>query len=242
MKTLLTSVVMVAALALSACSFGNAETDIRNVGGDNGPAILDEGTAIPDSPNLPNGENPPPTGEEPPPPPANHCDFGKSYTGFAGTVLEVGRVDHDLGMEQGRVKPFVALVTEYPRVLGNNPALLGTAASTFGSDPARWYTEPAANAVSIYTAYRIAFQGCLTATSTDAKWASVPSITTAQTECGAWARKFWSRTPTAAELGACQKVAMEDTLREGTNTNPDPRRRWAYACASVLTSAGFLTY
>jgi hypothetical protein len=35
---------------------------------------------------------------------------------------------------------------------------------------------------------------------------------------------------------------MVDTTREGTNMNPPANRRWAYACASVLSAAGFMTY
>jgi hypothetical protein len=51
------------------------------------------------------------------------------------------------------------------------------------------------------------------------------------------AQKFWSRAPSTGELSACVKTAVEDTT---TETNP--RRRWAYTCAGVMTSAGFLTY
>jgi hypothetical protein len=56
---------------------------------------------------------------------------------------------------------------------------------------------------------------------------------------------MWSRTPTPAEIDACVKVAVTDSVTETPATGArqtTPVRRWAYACASVLTSAGFLTY
>ena len=46
-----------------------------------------------------------------------------------------------------------------------------------------------------------------------------------------------SSSSSQAEVDACVKVAMVDTTKE-----TDPKRRWAYTCASVLTSAGFMTY
>jgi hypothetical protein len=158
-------------------------------------------------------------------------------------MLEAGRVDNDLGLERARVKPYTALSTEYQRVLGNNPALVAQSATTFGQDPARWYTEPTSSAVTVYSAFRIAFQGCLTTTSVaGSKFATLPTNTTAAAECTTWARKFWSRDPNQAEVDACVKVAMVDAAVEGTNMNPPAARRWAYACASVLSAAGFMTY
>jgi hypothetical protein len=170
--------------------------------------------------------------------------MGKQYTGFAGTMLEAGRVDNDMGLERARVKPYSALTSEYQRVLGNNPALIGQSATTFGQDPARWLTEPTSSAVTVYTAFRVAFQGCLTVTTNtaNAQYQTLPTNTTAATECGTWARKFWSRDANQAEIDACVQVAMVDSAKEGMNTNPAANRRWAYACASVLSAAGFMTY
>ena len=51
------------------------------------------------------------------------------------------------------------------------------------------------------------------------------------------ARKFWNKTPAPQEIQACVDVATTGAAKE-----PDARRKWAYACASVMTSAGFLTY
>jgi hypothetical protein len=229
------SSLMTAALMMTGC-LGAGDVMLSN---HNPVTPIDPATGLP----VPPAEQLPEEPAEPPPPPAR-CDMGKTYTGFAGTMLEAGRVDNDLGLERSRVKPYTALVGEYQRVLGNNPALIGQSATTFGQDANRWLTEPTSSAVTVYSAYRVAFQGCLTVTTNTAntRYQTLPSNTTAATECASWARKFWSRDATQTEIDACVQVAMVDTTREGMNTNPAANRRWAYTCASVLSAAGFMTY
>lgn len=240
-KRILTVALLGGAVLLGGCSFGSSEANLGNIGGDGYNPVdpfggIDEGQS-PNVPSEPNSEQPP----------APRCDMGKTYTGFAGTELTVGRVDQDIGPERDRIKPYSVLGAEYNRVLGNTPNLLAQSASTFDNPPARWYVEPASSAVSIYTAYRIAFQGCLTLTSgtgAPAKYQTAPTSGTAEAECRAWATKFWSREPTQEEVDACVKVAVVDSVTEGTNPPQDTTapRRWAYTCASVLTAAGFTTY
>jgi hypothetical protein len=221
MKNLFLSALMIGLVSLlTGCSFGGGTGSEQTPGAD--------------STNTDNNNN---TGEETPVEQPKCADVGKSYTGFAGTVLEAGRVDEVSGIDRSRVKPYSALQTEYPRVLGNTPANLAGSATTFETAPVRWYVEPSASAIGLYTAYRIAFQGCLTATATPAQYATAPTAGAAQTECANWAKKFWSRMPEQAEVDACVKVATADTASE-----TDPKRRWAYTCASVLTAAGFMTY
>lgn len=261
MKTTMKMLVgAVAAVVMTGCSLGSTDVNVgpMNPNNPNNPQITDPTQpTLPENPTNPvnptdptnptnpdvptNPTNPTdpttPTENPPPPPPPPRCDMGKSYSGFAGTELHAGRVDNDLGLERGRVKPFTALSGDYARVLGNTPALIAQSANTFAIIPDRWNEEARLSAVSIYQAYRIAFQGCLTATTTPAQYGSVPSNTTAETECRNWAKKFWSRDPVQAEVDACVKVAMVDTASQ-----TDVRRRWSYVCASVLTSAGFLTF
>jgi len=233
---------------LAACGMGGAEY------GTNAEDVL-PGNNIPGTPGNPGDptQNPDPgSGPGPGPGPAPVVcseSMGRTYKGFGNTVLTVGRVDVALGTDNGRVKPFAALngyaaagglaaaTGDYQRVLGNNPALLAQSAATFGADSPRWLVEPQSSAVALYTAYRVAFQGCLTMTATPANYAAAPTAATAPTECGAMARRFWSKTPSADEIAACVKTATVDTAAEA-----DPRRKWAYTCASVMTSAGFLTY
>jgi len=162
---------------------------------------------------------------------------GTTYVGFANTQLTADRPDGTVGGEHGRIKPFSALQGEYPRVIGATPATLAATGPTFGQPPARWYQEPEASAVSIFTAYSVAFDGCLTMTATDAKYAQAPDATSAAAACSSFARTFWSRTATPDEVKACVDVATTKTTAE-----TDARRRWAYTCAAVMSSAGFLTY
>ena len=235
MKTLTAS--LVAAMLLAGCSLGSSSANLGNM--TNPPGNVPPAVVPPDDVPPP-AVVPPPT-ETPPVNPVipARCDMGKTYTGFAGTELTAGRIDGDIGPERARVKPFSALAGEFPRVLANTPAMLAdpSVANTYSITPARWVSEPVASGVTIYTTYRIAFQGCLTVTANPAQYKVLPSNTTAATECAAWSRTFWSRTATQAELDACVKVAMVDT-----STETSSMRRWAYTCASVMTAAGFTTY
>jgi hypothetical protein len=122
-------------------------------------------------------------------------------------------------------------------VLGNTPALLAQSESTFGLTAPRWFSRGDPSAVSLYQAYRIAFQGCLTLTQSPSKYAQLPTIDTATAECASWARKFWGREGLAPELRTCADVIGVFATRE-----TQMRRRWAHGCASVLTSSDFLTF
>jgi hypothetical protein len=131
------------------------------------------------------------------------------------------------------------------RVLGLQTAPnLQSSAATFGEAAPRFFAEPKASAVNLFEAYQVAFRLCA-ATNTAGVFASAPTEAAARTECAGWERKFWSRTPTPADVDSCVKIAVTDSVTENPPTGTrqtTPVRRWAYACASVLTSAGFLTY
>ena len=171
------------------------------------------------------------------PPEVALCDSGRAYQGFGGNDLTLDRREAEVGFERARTKPFAALQTEYARVLGNTPDLLSQSESTFGLTPARWYPKTDPNAVSLYQAYRIAFQGCLTLTSQPAQYAQLPSIETARSECGGWAKRFWGRTAMSPEIESCANVVGVFSTSETS-----VRRRWAHGCASVLTASDFLTF
>lgn len=162
---------------------------------------------------------------------------GTQWKGFAGTNLVQARVDGAIGSDRARLKPFNALADEYQRSIGNVPASLANAAASFGDAPERFYAEPRASAISVWSSFRVGFDGCLTFTETAAEYADAPTDASATATCTALARKFWSRAATTAELDACKQVALVDSAGEAT-----PRRRWAFTCASLLSSAGFLTY
>ncbi len=209
-------------VVLGGCGFGNTDVDL---GGKLKP-LGNEGDGFHDNLVEPDGD----------PSAAPRCDMGKRYVGFGNTPLEVGRADADIGVNQGRLKPYSALREDYTRVLGAKPALIDASASTFGETAARWWQEPQASSISVFTAFRVAFQGCLNLTSGSA-YGTAPSAATAETRCREFSRKFWSRTPEPQEVSACVQVATVDSAKE-TNAN----RRWAYTCAAVLSATGFLTY
>ena len=50
-------------------------------------------------------------------------------------------------------------------------------------------------------------------------------------------RRAFSRTSTPEEVASCAAYATK-----GLDVEADPHRRWAYVCASIMSSAGFLTY
>jgi hypothetical protein len=164
------------------------------------------------------------------------CDEGKPHVGFAGTDFAADRSIGALGADRRRVKPFSALESELRRVLGVVPASLSTSASAFGDVPARWYAEPVAGAVSLYTTYSLAFTACYDSM-TDSIYSQAPTTATATAECKKLQHKAWLRAPTAEETKACVDLATTTLASE-----PSPRRRWAHACASVLSAAGFVSY
>jgi hypothetical protein len=165
-------------------------------------------------------------------------DLGRGYVSFAGQKLEVDRVDANAGVDRARMKPYSALLTEYPRVLGGAaPASLAEDGATFDEPVKRWFTEPQASAVSIFAAYGVAFEGCMGSMKTQAKYTTAPTATTAATECAAMQRKFWSRTPSPEETSTCVTLATT-----GLTTEPDALHKWVHTCAAVMTSGGFVTF
>ena len=186
---------------------------------------------------LPGG----PPGTEPsamdPAPPMCSSKTGTQWKGFADTNLVQQRSDGAIGADRARMKPFDALADEYMRVIGTVPGSLAKAGASFGDAPERFYAEPQASAISVWSSFRVAFDGCLTFTETAPDYAAAPTDASATATCTTLARKFWSRAATSAELDACKQVALTDSASEAT-----PRRRWAFTCASLLSSAGFLTY
>ncbi len=189
------------------------------------------------SPVDPDGQGPqvvPPPSDVPPD--VGACTQGYSYVGFGGTQLVVGRSDEEEGFDRDRVKPLSALRGEYARVLGSTPDTIDTVANTFGTTPPRWYAEPQASAVSLFSNFRIAFAGCVPLTD-NTGFDAVPDATQARVNCANWATLFWSRAAQPDELDACV-----DTIVNKTGDESSIRLKWAYGCATVLTSAGFLSY
>lgn len=194
----------------------------------------------PFNPN-PNGTDPTTVdGGQPDPAAVTTCNQkpeGRTYLGYGKIALESDRVNEAAGENRARVKPFSVLSGEYTRAVGAPPASLAANASTFGDVPVRWYEEAHSSAVELSTAYRIAFDGCLTFTATAAEFSAVPDTMTAPAECTSMMKKFWSQTPQPAEIASCSNYATTALGKE-----PNARRRWAYVCAAAMTSTRFLTF
>ncbi len=165
------------------------------------------------------------------------CEVTRSYDGFGGRKLEATRETLAAGADRLRMKPFVALATEYARALSLATFDTAAYAATFGRPPARWFSEPAASANTIYAAFALAYAACTQHTATDATYATAPDATSATLACHAFAQRAWHRDATDAETAACVSFALDKTTAVSA-----PRARWAYTCASVLTASGFLTF
>lgn len=184
----------------------------------------------------PNDPNAPPTSTStgPTPPVPGACE-ASTHVGFAKTDFVADRKAGEIGVNRRRVKPYSALATEFQRTLGAVPAALATNVAAFGDAPPRWFQEPNEGAVSLYTTYTIAFTTCYE-TMTQPEFQVTPDATSAPAQCAKLQRKFWQRTATPDETQACADLTL------GLTTEPLARRRWAHACASILSSSGFTTY
>lgn len=170
------------------------------------------------------------------PPEALECTAkpeGRSYVNFDGAQLQEKRINENVGINRARQKPYAVLAGEYQRVLGAVPPRLATSAASFDAPDARWYEEAAYSGVSLNAFYDLSFDACRASV----KETAMPTPDTAKTFCSGLMRKAWSRTPTPDEINGCVDLA---TNKLGTEA--DPKRRWAYTCASILSSANFLTF
>ena len=241
MKTLTIACFVGLICATVACSGNNDDLLDLPGGGEEGS-----------NPNDPNNPNLDPNGNDP----AKVCretQAGNKFIGLAGANLSAGRID---GMEvknvpipqdRHRLLPHSSMVAEFQRVLGNSNAmstLIQGSGDSFGAPAARWYIEPQSSAVSLFTAYRAAFKGCLDLNNQTA----AVSMEAAKTECSTLQKKAWNRTPTTDEIDSCAAIAatpanfanrVDAQNQPITFTNP---QKWAYACASVLATAEFLAY
>lgn len=162
---------------------------------------------------------------------------GRTYTNFNGAHLEESRVNENVGVNRARIKPYAVMASEYQRVLGLVPDALKTAGGSFDDPPQRWYAESTYSGVSMNTIFEISFAGCLTHAKAAADLKAAPTPESAAAECTRLMRKAWNRAPSPEETQGCTDLAMTKLASQ-----PDVSRRWAYVCASVLSSSQFLTF
>jgi hypothetical protein len=217
-----------------------AAEDAHTLGGGPGDPGGGPTGETPGAPPPADGQQPGPAPDSPQTDPAvdpgpGGCKLGAPHVGFALQDFVADRKPGELGLNRRRVKPYSALRSEFLRTLGQVPAGLPTSAAAFGEVPARWYVEPTAGAISLYTTYTLAFTTCYD-TMTATAFSVAPTATSAPLECAKMQRKFWQRTATPDETQACADFTL------GLTTEPVPRRQWAHACASTMTATGFTTY
>jgi hypothetical protein len=185
---------------------------------------------------------------------ATVCREGqKEYTGLGDVKLVSGRLDGmaDVNgtmrtMDRHRVKPNAAFAADLHRILGTTgqtsmDALLADAKEVFTDGEGRSFEEPEVSAVGLSTAYRAAFRGCKVYSTSVSAWSAEPNVTNAAEQCAAFQQKAWDLMPTKSEIDACIKVAT-DSSNFTTAKVTAPSDKWAYMCASVLTSNHFLAY
>lgn len=162
---------------------------------------------------------------------------GRTYVGFGGDNLSLGRTDAPVGLDTERLKPYPALADHY-RAVANAPLteLDGTDA-VFGAWADRWYVEPTATAFGLYTAQRLGLTLCAGLyEEAKATLSAPPTDETARMQCSAWQKRAWLREPAAAELDACVETAL------ATSPELSVAERWQSTCAAVMVAAPFLSY
>jgi hypothetical protein len=162
---------------------------------------------------------------------------GNSYVLFDGTKLEASRVNENVGVNRARIKPYAVMASEYQRVLGVVPPSIKTAGASFDDPPARWFAESIYSGVAMNAIFEISYEGCLDYVRAASDLKAIPTPETATAECTKMMRKAWSRTPSPEEVGSCTDLAVTKLAEQ-----KDPARRWAYVCASILSSSQFLTF
>jgi hypothetical protein len=164
-------------------------------------------------------------------------ETSRSYVLFDGTKLEASRTTDEAAMNRARIKPFSVMGTEYQRVLGFAPAAMKDAANSFESTPPRWFYESSYSGVSLDAISTLSFDACLEYVASEPTFDAMPTRDSAGAACTDWMHSAWNRSPSPEEIAGCAELAMT-----GVASETDVRKRWAYTCASVLSSSQFLTY
>lgn len=213
--------------SLAALGTAGCEGDYDNLQGGGNPA-----GGGPGGEGAPGGEGTTPASLQ-----CTQAPDGRSYAMFDGAKLEESRTNENVGVNRARVKPFAAMTKEFQRVIGVVPASLKDAAGSFDVPAPRWYGETQYSAVSLHAMATISYEGCLAYVKGKPEFSAAPTEATAKAECTSLMRKAWSRSPSPTEISGCADLAVKTLADE-----KDVSRRWAYACASVLSSSQFLTF
>lgn len=184
---------------------------------------------------------------------------GRAFIGLGGEHLEVGRKDQAAFTDFHR--PYRNLLLNGSWTVTRDVAASIGAASgigstlpehrapgtggSFGVVPANWYDESTVGPFAIYVTFNFAFKVCLASFAAPsganrAGWYEhvtfAPTPERATAFCTRTMQNAWSRAPTTEEVSSCVDLALD--LEE----EPTPQRRWAYVCASIVSSTNWLAY
>lgn len=214
-----------------------------------------EAAAVPGAPGQP-------APSAPPLPSAARCGdqpAGRAFIGLGGEHLEVGRKDQAAFTDFHRpyrnlqvnglwtvTRDLTASVGAASGIGGSFPEhrASGTGGS-FGVVPTNWYDESTVGPFAVYVTFNFAFKVCLAsfAAPTSANrpgWYEhvtfAPTPERATAFCTRTMQSAWSRAPAPEEVASCVDLALD--LEE----EPTPQRRWAYVCASIVSSTNWLAY
>lgn len=174
----------------------------------------------------------------------------RSYRGFGGERLEDDRRDLARGLDSRRTTLFergdsagghldtVASVFEFSKGF-----VTPQSASAYGFRERGWFADPTGSALLLATQYRLAYLSCQRLLEQKRGWAShvefavTPTEASARSQCRALSTRFWNVKPTDTQLDECVTYATVETASETV-----PARRWAYVCATLISTTYALTH
>ena len=176
------------------------------------------------------------------------CDgtsLGRSYHGFAGEVLDASRLALAAGQDLVRVRDGSDLGSQFVGRSLDLTVVTLSDAQAFGVAPPNWYEPAEASFATAYRVYALGFEGCLKKLKNPANYhpfghgdfSASPTPESAERQCKKMGEIMWWRAMTPEELAPCVDYAQEVLALE-----PVPQRQWAYVCAAVAGSAGFIVY
>lgn len=165
------------------------------------------------------------------------CNGSQLHPALDGHLLDADRLELTAQTDRLRVKAYSSLPGEYARVFGvtTAPASIRAQDALFDTAPARWFAEQELSAMTLFRTYIAAYQACVTLVTGPAAYMTAPTASTANAQCAAWQRRFWSATPSAAQTAACASFAVS-----ADNDGATPQQKWAATCATTIASLGFL--
>lgn len=231
-----------------------------------GPSASPPPTSMPAASPTPSPSAPPPVVEGPQYS-AARCEGAprsRTFRGLDGTTLEAGRVDAAVELDRRHTRTWER-VEEWVQDMNDKLGYWLASDGLFweAAVPVRrrggagfWYNDAPLGAIELYSQFRLSFLMCSRLLSAPpdsmqraafvlspedgspiADFMVAPTAASAPVRCERLMRRFWRMIPSADQVAACARFAVDETAELATS----PVERWAYVCASLLTSAGATT-